>query len=138
MNQLGIYVICIIVSSVFNYIAQEGWYYFWPQVVIAMFFGTGVGLVVKYLLVKKYAFAFKPQNRQHEAKIFFIYGVLGAVVTFLFWGIELVFHYWVPIPAARQIGTVVGLVICSYVKFIMDRDYVFVQKDIGEKGVFSR
>jgi putative flippase GtrA len=128
MNQLAIYVVCVVISSVANYIAQESFYWKWPYVEIAMLFGTGVALVVKYILVKKYAFAFKPRNRSHEAQVFFVYGLLGVLTTFLFWGIELGFHYYIPMTYSRQIGTVVGLLVCGYIKFIMDRDYVFNAK----------
>lgn len=128
MNQLAVYVVCVVLSSIVNYIAQEAWYFLWPHVVVAMLFGTGVALVVKYFLVKKYAFAFKPRNRSHEAQVFFVYGLLGAATTFLFWGIELGFHYFISIPYSRQIGTVVGLVVCGYIKFVLDRDYVFNAK----------
>lgn len=128
MNQLGIYVVCVVISSIANYVAQESFYWQWPHVEVAMLFGTAVALVVKYILVKKYAFAFKPRNRVHEAKVFFVYGSLGALTTFLFWGIELGFHYYIITPYSRQIGTVVGLVVCGYIKFVMDRDYVFNAK----------
>lgn len=128
MNQLAIYVVCVVISSAVNYIAQETCYFLWPHVVAAMLFGTAAALVVKYVLVKKYAFAFKPRNRTHEAKVFFVYGLLGAATTFLFWGIELGFHYYIFIPYSRQIGTVVGLIVCGYIKFIMDRDHVFNAK----------
>ncbi len=128
MNQLGIYVACVVVSSIANYVAQESFFWKWPHVELAMLFGTAVALVVKYILVRKYAFAFKPRSRTHEAQVFFVYGVLGALTTFLFWGIELGFHYFVLIPYSRQIGTVVGLLVCGYIKFVMDRDYVFSRR----------
>ncbi len=133
MNQLVIYVTCVVVSSVANYVAQESFYWVWPQVEIAMFFGSGVALVVKYALVRKYAFAFKPRDHKHEAQTFFIYGLLGCLTAVMFWGTVLGFHYLVPIIYSRQIGTVVGLLVCGYVKFVWDRDYVFKAKNFNAK-----
>ena len=129
MNQMMIYILCISFASAVNYVAQESFYAFLPHVVVAMIFGTGAGLVVKYILVKKYAFVFKTRDRKHEAQVFFIYGLWGVEATLLFWGTELGFHYFVSIPYSRQVGTVLGLVISGYAKFIMDRDFVFVNKD---------
>lgn len=128
MNQLGIYVTCVVISSMSNFVAQELFYWQWPRVELAMLFAAAVALVVKYALVRKYAFAFKPRNQTHEAQVFFIYGIWGFVTMGLFWTIELGFHYFIFIPYSRQIGTVVGLLVCGYLKFILDRDYVFNAK----------
>jgi putative flippase GtrA len=127
-QQLSIYVACVVVSSTANFVAQESFYWQWPHVQLAMLFGAAVALVVKYTLVRKYAFAFKPRNQTHEAKVFFVYGVWGVVTMALFWAIELGFHYFIFIPYSRQIGTVVGLLVCGYLKFVLDRDYVFNAK----------
>ena len=128
MNQLTTYVACVVVSSASNFVAQEFFYWHWPHIQLAMLFGAAVALVVKYTLVRKYAFAFKSRNHSHEAQVFFVYGVLGVLTMALFWAIELGFYYYISIPYSRQIGTVVGLLVCGYFKFVLDRDYVFNAK----------
>lgn len=125
MNQLLRYTVCVLISSAVNYVAQEALFYFLPHIMGAMIFGIGASLVVKYFLVKKYAFMFKTRGKKHEARVFFSYGAWGVFATLIFCAIELGFHYYVDIPYSRQTGTVLGLLISGYIKFILDRDYVF-------------
>lgn len=122
------YVVCVAIASGVNLAMQELSMWFWPQILLALLVGTVGGLLTKYVLVKKYTFAFKAQDHKHEARTFLLYSFLGVFATLTFWGIELGFHYYLEFEGSRQVGAVIGLVVASYIKFLMDRDLVFVSR----------
>ena len=51
---------------------------------LAILVGTAVGLVVKYLLDKRYIFSFTPNSLSHDGKIFVLYTVMGLATTVIF------------------------------------------------------
>ena len=48
--------------------------------------GTGVGLVVKYILDKRYIFRFRARSVAHDTQTFALYTVMGLATTVIFWG----------------------------------------------------
>lgn len=104
----------------------------WPwtidarTVVVSMIFGTLVGLVVKYILDKRYIFAFKAENSVHESTTFALYTMMGILTTALFWGFELGFHFAFTDPGMKYVGAGIGLALGYFVKFELDRRFVFV------------
>jgi hypothetical protein len=76
-----------------------------------MFFGTLVGLVVKYLLDKKYIFLSKSKNLFQDGQKFTLYSSMGVVTTSVFWGAEMVFDYGFKTIPMRYAGAVIGLII---------------------------
>jgi putative flippase GtrA len=59
------------------------------HILLAVFMGTGVGLVVKYVLDKKWISRFKAENARHDAAAFTLYVTMGLVTKAVFWGVEL-------------------------------------------------
>lgn len=94
-------------------------------VVLSVIVGTGVGLVVKYLLDKRYIFRFRPRDVVHEGGVFVLYACMGVFTTAIFWGFEFGFHYLFASKEMRYLGGVIGLVIGYYTKYQLDRRYVF-------------
>lgn len=104
------------------------------SIYLAMFFGTGAGLVAKYILDKKFIFQHKPETKIEDLKVFIAYTFTGVFTTFIFWGTELGFdavfdHEW-----AKYIGAIVGLSIGYTVKYRLDKKHVFThpRKNIEE------
>lgn len=92
---------------------------------IAMFTGTVAGLVLKYILDKKYIFFHKPKSKKDDGKKFFLYSLMGVFTTFIFWGFEIGFDYMFESQNAKYIGAVVGLSIGYVVKYFLDKKFVF-------------
>lgn len=87
--------------------------------------GTGVGLVVKYILDKRYIFRFRARSVAHDTQTFALYTVMGLVTTVVFWGGEFGFHYIFETKEMRYLGGVIGLAIGYLTKYYLDKRYVF-------------
>ena len=69
---------------------------------VAIFFGTGVGLVVKYLLDKYWIFADLRGGAATHGKQFGLYTLMGVATTAIFWGMEYPFCQICPARLARS------------------------------------
>lgn len=87
--------------------------------------GTAVGLVVKYVLDKRYIFHFQAKNAAHDGQTFVLYTVMGLVTTAIFWGFELAFHAAFGTDEMRYLGGIIGLAIGYVTKYHLDKRYVF-------------
>lgn len=94
----------------------------------SIFVGTGVGLVVKYVLDKQFIFRFRPQNKAHDGKTFILYTVMGLVTTGVFWGFEFAFNELYHNKGMRYLGGVIGLALGYITKYQLDKRYVFKVK----------
>jgi len=125
------YTIFALIATITNIAGQElsiqlysGSFY----ILISVILGTGIGLVVKYLLDKKYIFQYQTKNIAHDSKTFILYTTMGIVTTFVFWGFEFGFEYLFHDKYMRYLGAVIGLAIGYLVKYSLDKRYVFVEK----------
>ena len=98
---------------------------------LSMLVGTGVGLVTKYILDKRYIFIFKAENLAHDGKLFLLYSVMGIVTTVLFWVIEYGFHWIFATELMRYIGGAIGLILGYLIKYRLDKQFVFVNKNLN-------
>ena len=96
---------------------------------LSMLVGTGVGLVTKYILDKRYIFIFKADNLAHDGRLFLLYSVMGIVTTALFWIIEYGFHWIFATELMRYIGGAIGLILGYLIKYHLDKQFVFVNKN---------
>ena len=92
---------------------------------VAMFVGTVAGLVLKYILDKKYIFFHTPKSRRDDGKKFFLYSLMGVFTTFIFWGFEIGFDAMFAHESAKYVGAVIGLSIGYVVKYFLDKKFVF-------------
>ena len=92
---------------------------------LAMFVGTLAGLVLKYILDKKYIFFHTPKSKKDDGKKFMLYSLMGVFTTFIFWGFEIAFDYIYESESAKYIGAVLGLAIGYVVKYFLDKKFVF-------------
>jgi putative flippase GtrA len=96
---------------------------------IAIFFGTLAGLVVKYVLDKKFIFYHEVKDKKDDAKKFALYSLMGVFTTVIFWGTEILFDALYIDPNAKYVGAVIGLSIGYVIKYFLDKRYVFIQKE---------
>ena len=100
---------------------------------ISIFVGTLAGLPLRYFLEKRYIFSFQSKNIKHDGQLFILYSFMGVFTTLIFWGTEYAFHLIFTTDAMRYIGGVLGLTIGYYVKYQLDKRFVFI--DRSEKAV---
>ena len=123
-----LYAAFAITATFCNILAQDicSYIYSGPfYILISIIFGTGVGLVIKYILDKKYIFKYKTQNAQHDGKIFMLYTLMGIFTTIIFWGFEFGFHAIYATKEMRYVGGVIGLMIGYICKYYLDKRFVF-------------
>lgn len=116
--------ISTVVNIAFQYISfllYEGYL----SLYVAMFAGTAAGLILKYILDKKYIFFHTPKSKKDDGKKFFLYSLMGVFTTFIFWGFEIGFDYMFESQNAKYIGAVIGLGIGYVVKYFLDKKFVF-------------
>jgi len=94
-------------------------------VMLALVIGTGVGLVIKYVLDKRYIFRFRARDMAHDGKTFALYTLMGLATTVIFWGFELGFDHLFASPHMRYLGGIIGLLIGYLTKYYLDKRYVF-------------
>jgi len=122
------YVILALIATAANIGAQElciRTYSGAFAVLVSVVVGTGVGLVVKYVLDKRYIFHFRALNIAHDTRIFALYTIMGLATTAIFWGFEFGFHHFFETKEMRYFGGIVGLAIGYLTKYHLDKRYVF-------------
>ena len=92
--------------------------------------GTAVGLVTKYLLDKRYIFRYRTSGMAHESKIFMLYTMMGIFTTVIFWAFEFGFHFIFDDKIMRYLGGIIGLALGYWIKYQLDKKYVFITKEI--------
>ncbi|MDA7816623.1 GtrA family protein [Sulfurimonas sp.] len=122
------YVLFAIASTIVNLLFQylsfllyEGFL----DLYLAMFTGTLAGLILKYVLDKKYIFFHTPKSKKDDGKKFLLYSLMGVFTTFIFWGFEIWFDYMYEDENAKYLGAVLGLSIGYVVKYFLDKKFVF-------------
>ena len=122
------YTIFAVISTIANIGSQtlsfriyQGNYDLW----LAIFIGTAVGLVVKYYLDKRYIFKYQTTSIQHGSKTFYLYTLMGLITTVVFWGFEYAFNAIYQTAEMRYLGGVIGLAIGYFIKYQLDKRFVF-------------
>jgi putative flippase GtrA len=131
MTKSMLYVAFAIVATIVNLFTQEvtsNLFQTEYEIIISMFTGTLAGLVVKYLLDKKFIFKFETKNQKQDVTTFFFYSLMGVVTTVLFWVTEYTFDLWFETKTMRYVGAVIGLSIGYVTKYYLDKKYVFIER----------
>jgi len=126
------YIIFAVISTLFNLLFQYfsfGVYEGFASLYVAMFFGTLAGLVVKYILDKKFIFYHEVKDKKDDAKKFALYSLMGVFTTIIFWGTEIAFDTLSQDPNAKYLGAVIGLSIGYVIKYFLDKKFVFIHKE---------
>ena len=102
--------------------------YSFPASVLA---GTILGLFVKYALDKRYIFRFEAKGTAHNTQTFVLYTVTGIVTTGIFWGFEFAFNDLFETRGMRYLGGTIGLAIGYFIKYRLDKRFVFSPRARG-------
>jgi putative flippase GtrA len=92
---------------------------------LALGAGTLVGLVVKYVLDKRWIFFDETRGARAQGRQFFMYSLMGVATTAIFWVTETAFWLVWGTDFAREAGAVLGLTIGYVTKYLLDRRFVF-------------
>lgn len=92
---------------------------------LALLIGTFAGLLLKYILDKKFIFNYKAKDKKDDGKKFFLYSLMGIFTTFIFWGFEISFDYAFKNNNSKYIGGFIGLSIGYITKYFLDKKFVF-------------
>lgn len=117
-----------VIATIANLATQRGVLHFGQSAAYfmsAVGVGTLVGLVVKYLLDKRWVFFDLETGVKNHSRKFTLYTVMGLVTTAIFWGTETAFWLIWQTTAMRELGAVIGLSIGYVVKYQLDRRFVF-------------
>lgn len=128
MNLVFRYIIFAIASTAINILFQYFTFYLYDgflSLYLAMSIGTIAGLVLKYLLDKKYIFYHTPKSKKDDGKKFMLYSFMGVFTTLIFFGFEIGFDFLFKNENAKYIGAVIGLSIGYIVKYFLDKKFVF-------------
>jgi putative flippase GtrA len=123
-----LYALFAVIATIINLGAQRivlAWRDDATGFVIAILCGTLAGLIVKYLLDKRWIFAdFSTGLKAHSRK-FTLYATMGIATTAIFWGTETAFWLVWGTDAMRELGAVLGLSVGYITKYFLDRRFVF-------------
>ncbi len=123
------YIVFAAIATAINIASQELSLHVYAEVysiAISVLFGTMTGLVAKYYLDKKFIFNFYTRDALHDGKTFVLYTLMGVATTAIFWGFEFSFDALFDTKEMRYLGGVIGLAIGYYVKYQLDKHFVFI------------
>ena len=122
------YTLFAMIAMAANLLAQAVAVRLWPgprPIEVSVLVGTGVGLLVKYVLDKLYIFRFRVRNVTHDVTTFVLYASTGVVTTLVFWSFEFAFYYGFSDKRLRYLGGAIGLAIGYWTKYRLDKRFVF-------------
>lgn len=93
--------------------------------------GTISGLVVKYLLDKRWIFFDRATGLKAHSRRFTLYTAMGLITTAIFWGTETTFWLIWGTDLMREIGAIIGLTVGYVVKYNLDKRFVFADTARG-------
>ncbi|MCQ8879482.1 GtrA family protein [Pseudoalteromonas shioyasakiensis] len=132
MTKSMLYVAFAIIATIVNLFTQEItsnlFHHHQYEIVVSMFIGTLAGLIVKYLLDKRFIFKFETKSQQQSFTTFLLYSLMGIITTLLFWITEYTFDIWFETKTMRYVGAVIGLSLGYVAKYYLDKKYVFIER----------
>ena len=93
--------------------------------------GTIVGLVIKYLLDKRWIFYDVETGVKNHGRKFSFYTAMGLFTTAIFWGTETAFWLIWQTEIMRELGAILGLSVGYVVKYNLDRRFVFTNQRLA-------
>ena len=129
------YAFFAVLATLANLATQRGVLWFGDSGTVFAFAvaaGTLVGLVLKYILDKRWIFGDMSVGVKAHSKRFSLYTAMGLVTTAIFWGMETAFWLVWQTDAMRELGAVLGLSIGYVVKYNLDRRFVFTDTELAQ------
>jgi len=93
--------------------------------------GAIVGLLIKYLLDKRWIFYDVETSVKNHSRKFSLYTAMGLVTSAIFWGTETAFWLIWQTDLVRELGAILGLAVGYVVKYNLDRRFVFTDRQLA-------
>lgn len=93
--------------------------------------GTIVGLIIKYVLDKRWIFHDVATGVKNHSRRFSLYTAMGLITTAIFWGTETAFWLIWQTDMMRELGAILGLSVGYVVKYNLDRRFVFTDRQLA-------
>jgi len=122
------YTLFAMTATLFNLLVQFISFQFYSgelSLFVAMFFGTLVGLFIKYYLDKHYIFYHTHTSHVENGKTFILYSFMGVFTTILSWSIEYSFNALWAVDIAKYVGATIGQILGYATKYRLDKKFVF-------------
>ncbi|MFL5203204.1 MAG: GtrA family protein [Microvirga sp.] len=124
------YVVFAGIATLVNLATQEAVVRIAPlsPLALSIVMGTVTGFILKYLLDKKWVFDDGYSGHRRELQKITLYGVFSVFTTLVFWSFEVAFWVIWRTDFAKYTGAVIGLAIGYAAKFVLDRAFVFKER----------
>lgn len=125
------YILFALLATIVNLAVQRSILWFGNSLVylaLAIFFGTFAGLVLKFMLDKRWIFYDLSSEISKTTTKFYRYSIMGVSTTILFWGTETAFWFVWKTEVMRELGAIIGLTIGYTLKYQLDKHFVFREK----------
>ena len=124
------YVVFAGIATLVNLATQEAVVRITPlsPLALSILMGTATGFILKYLLDKKWVFDDGYSGHRRELQKITLYGVFSVFTTLVFWSFEVAFWVIWRTDFAKYTGAVIGLAIGYAAKFVLDRAFVFKER----------
>ncbi|MEO0750842.1 MAG: GtrA family protein [Pseudomonadota bacterium] len=132
LRYTGFAVVAVLVNlATQRLVLAMGWQSEGLALALAIGAGTITGLLVKYILDKRWIFYDDTVGASAQSKQFALYSAMGLVTTAIFWGTETLFWSIWRTDLMRELGAVIGLTIGYVTKYQLDRRFVFAQRALS-------
>lgn len=105
----------------------------WVNYILAVGAGTLIGLLIKYILDKRWVFYDQDTGVKAHSQKFSLYTAMGLITTAIFWGIETAFWLTWKTDVMRELGAIIGLSVGYIIKFNLDRRFVFTDSRLEQR-----
>ena len=93
---------------------------------LSILVGTAAGMPPRFILEKRYLFNSESLNHDDNRRLFFMYCGTAVLSTICFWSAEYAFHLIYENEEMRYVGAVIGLTVGFWLKYQLDKNYVFI------------
>ena len=121
-KKIFLYFLFAFLSSIVNLIGQHIFLNYFENLFLAVVCGSAAALIFKYVLDSSIVFE---GNREINLKTFLTYAFIGACITPIIWIVEVTFLNIFGTVFMRDVGALLGIALAYYIKFEIDKRYVF-------------
>ena len=121
-NKIFLYFLFALLSAFVNIIGQHIFLNYYENLFLAVIVGSAAALFFKYILDSSIIF---DASKQISLETFLRYAFIGACITPIIWLVEVIFLNIFGTVFMRDVGAFLGIALAYYVKYEMDKRYVF-------------
>ena len=121
-NKIFLYFLFALLSTFVNIIGQHIFLNYYENLFLAVIVGSAAALFFKYILDSSIIF---DASKQISLETFLRYAFIGACITPIIWLVEVIFLNIFGTVFMRDVGAFLGIALAYYVKYEMDKRYVF-------------